>query len=211
MSEVSLVSDLRLKLLEAGYPEEAIRVEYANTYLSTGGNCIDLAVIDPQNGEVLAIFEVKSSRQKSGLLSKASKQILSYAKYYPGSPQCFVYVEEGKKKTLSVVNLNSGTLTSLKVVPSLESLRSSRVAQEKTAKKQESKKAFDSFVVTCYVLAFGAVCILCFDIFKVYAFSSQQLSLFAVIGVLVIIPHAARIKVAGLEFERHRPAKDKNT
>ena len=59
-----------------------------------------------------------------------------------------------------------------------------------------------------------AICvgiILVLDVIGVYSFSSQQLTLLAVVGALFIIPHAAKIKILGLEFERHHEAKEKQT
>ncbi|ELV8813353.1 hypothetical protein QNE21_004208 [Vibrio vulnificus] len=212
MSGIELVNDLREKLLKAGYPEEAIRVEYASPYNNSEYSFVDLAVVDPSTGGVLAVFEVKKSRQKSpSLLNKASQQIIAYSKHFQSNTQCFVYADEAGKRTLAVVNLGSKTLTVLKEIPSFDSLRNTNIAQERTAKKRESKKVIDSFVITCYLLAVCVGIILVLDLIGVYSFSSQQLTLLAVVGALFIIPHAAKIKILGLEFERHHEAKEKNT
>ncbi|MGF1679678.1 hypothetical protein [Photobacterium minamisatsumaniensis] len=212
MSGIELVNDLRGKLVKAGYPEEAIRVEYATPYNNHEYSFVDLAVIDPSNGEVLAFFDVKKSKQKSSsLLNMASQQIITYSKYFQSNPQCFVYADEAGKRTLAVVNLKSKTLTALKEIPSFDSLRNTNIAQERTAKKRESKKVVDSFVITCYLMAICVGIILVLDVFGVYSFSSQQLTLLSVVGALFIIPHAAKIKILGLEFERHHEAKGKNT
>ncbi|HGS4742396.1 TPA: hypothetical protein ACMDT2_004330 [Vibrio parahaemolyticus] len=210
MNERELTEKLRRDLLDSGYPEEAIRFEYAAPFGDGKYTYIDAAIIDTKSGDVIAIYELKCSSGRS-LLRKATQQVASLSNLFPNKPQCFVYVSDNNGVTLGLVNPKSLTVTFLEKLPSFESIKNTNIAQGRIEKKQESKRAIDTFVVTCYALATLVVVILVLDVFKVYSFSSQQLSLIAIFGALLVIPHAAKIKVVGLEFERHQKPNDKNT
>ncbi|MCR9666539.1 hypothetical protein P3631_23915 [Vibrio parahaemolyticus] len=210
MNEVELIDSLYRKLLDAGYPKDSIKLEYAVPNANGKYVYIDVAIVDPRSGGVLAIYEVKSS--KAGKIFRAQvEQLSSLAKLFPNVPQCFVYAKEGSEETLGIVNPNQLRVLFLDEPPSYDSLKLNNTTRTQLIKRQESRKALDTFVVTCYVLAVLVAIILVLDILGIYSFSTQQFTLLSVIGVLVITPHAAKIKILGLEFERLQSSSEKNT
>lgn len=87
-------------------------------------------------------------------------------------------------------------------LPNFDSLRNRSAANKKTKVKSETKETIDHFKLSCYASAAAVGSILLIDIFDVFKFSSQQLSLLGVTVALVLIPYAAKLKVLGVEFER---------
>ncbi|EJE4561557.1 hypothetical protein BWI06_RS23055 [Vibrio parahaemolyticus] len=210
MNEVELIDSLYKKLLDAGYPKDSIKLEYSVPNTNGKYTYIDVAIVEPTSGGVLAIYEVKSS--KSGKIYREQiEQLASLAKLFPNAPQCFVYAKEGHEETLGVVNPNQLRVLFLDAPPTYDSLKLNNTTRKQLIKRQESRKVLDTFVVTCYVLAALMAIILVLDILEIYSFNAQQLGLLSVIGALVIAPHAAKVKVLGLEFERLKSSDDKNT
>ena len=60
MNETEAIKYLIQELKELGYPEGAIRFEFAVTYGSGQRGYIDVAIIDPVTNDVIAIIEVKN-------------------------------------------------------------------------------------------------------------------------------------------------------
>ena len=210
LRESELIQGLHRELLSAGYPEDAIKFEYAAPFGNDKYQYIDLAIIDPENGDVLAIYEVKVKASQDSV-KKAGRRLAELASLFPNNPQCFTYIAKHDTAKLSVVNTHSSTSVSLTKIPSFESVKNTNTVKELLEYKNKSKVAMDSFKVTSYLLATIMLVVLVLDVFSIYTFTTQQLSLLFIAGGLFIIPHAAKVKVAGLEFERHQSSNEKNT
>ncbi|GAB5379670.1 MAG: hypothetical protein Alis3KO_05610 [Aliiglaciecola sp.] len=210
MNEVEAINYLTRELRELGYPEGSIRFEFAVQSGRGQRRYIDVAIIDPESNNVIAIIEVKKGT-KGNTLKTAAKQVASYAKLLPSSPLSLVYVFEGESKQIGILNDSEGGVTLIPNLPSFNSLLTGDRAQNKVETKNKSNRVTDSFSFACYLLAFLVAAILALDIAGVYKFTSQQLTLLGIFIGLLVIPYAAKFKLLGMEFERYSDEKSKNT
>ena len=209
MNEAEAVNRLLQELKELGYPEGSVRFEFAVKSSNGQRRYIDVAIIDPDTNDVVAIIEVNGA--KGNALNAAAKQVASYAKLLPSSPLSLVYVFEGEAKQIGMVNESDGGVTLIQSLPSFISLLTGGRAQNKVEAKSKSSRVTDSFSLACYLLAFLVGVILALDIAGIYKFSSQQLTLLGIFIGLLVIPYAAKFKLLGMEFERYSDGKSKNT
>lgn len=210
MNEVEVSEYLLNELKRQGYPESSIRFEFVVSSGNGQRQHIDVAIIDPDSNDVIAIIEVKRGT-RDGVLNSAARQVLSYAKLLPSNPLSLVYVFNGDSKQIGTVNNEDGFITLIPEFPPFNSLRTGGRAQNKVEVKNKSNRVTDSFSFSCYVLAFLVAIILVLDISEIYKFSSQQLILLGIFIGLLIIPYAAKFKLLGMEFERYSERKSKNT
>lgn len=210
MNEAEAINRLLQELKGLGYPEGSVRFEFAVKSSNGQRRYIDVAIIDPDTNDVVAIIEVKNG-SKGNALNVAAKQVASYAKLLPSSPLSLVYVFEGEAKQIGMVNESDGGVTLIQSLPSFNSLLTGGRAQNKVEAKSKSSRVTDSFSFACYLLAFLVGVILALDIAGIYKFSSQQLTLLGIFIGLLVIPYAAKFKLLGMEFERYSDAKSKNT
>ncbi|MDO6420857.1 type I restriction enzyme HsdR N-terminal domain-containing protein [Saccharophagus degradans] len=210
MNEAEAVNILLQELKGLGYPDESIRFEFVVNSSSGQRNYIDVAIIDPDTNDVVAIIEVKNG-VKGNALSSAARQVASYAKLLPSSPLSLVYVFEGDAKQIGIVNESDGGVTLIQSLPSFNSLLTGGRAQNKVEAKSKSSRITDRFSIVCYLLACLVAAILALDITGTYKFSSQQLTLLGIFIGLLVIPFAAKFKLLGMEFERYSDGKSKNT
>jgi len=206
LNEVETIHYLLQELKELGYPEGSVRLEFIVSSSSGQRRHIDVAIIDPDTNDVVAIIEVKNGT-KGNALNSAVKQVASYAKLLPSSPLSLVYVFEGQTKHIGMVNESDGSLTLIPSLPSFNSLITGGRAQNKVETRSKSSRVTDSFSLVCYLLAFLASVILTLDIADIYKFSSHQLILFGIFIGLLVIPYTAKFKLLGMEFERYSDGK----
>ena len=90
--------------------------------------------------------------------AKQHSKLLHYQNLFPNKPQCFVYVSDNNGVTLGLVNPKSLTVTFLEKLPSFESIKNTNIAQGRIEKKQESKRAIDTFVVTWLRIGYFSGC-----------------------------------------------------
>lgn len=210
MNETEAINYLVRELRELGYPEESIRFEFVAASDKGQRKYIDVAIIDPESNNVIAIIEVKDGA-KGNTLKSAAQQAAYYAKLLPFSPLSLVYVFDGDARQIGMVNEEDSSVTLIPSLPSFQTLRTGDRAQQKVEVKNKTNKVTDNFTLMCYLLAFLVSFILAFDISDVYKFSAQQFSLLGIVIGLLVIPYAAKFKLLGMEFERYSNGKSKNT
>lgn len=210
MNEAETVNRLLQELKELGYPEGSVRFEFAVSSSNGQRRYIDVAIIDPDTNDVVAIIEVKNGA-KDNALNAAAKQVASYAKLLPSSPLSLIYIYDGASKQIGMVNESDGGVTLVKSLPTFNSLITGGRAQSKVEVKSKSNRVTDSFSFACYLLAFLVGVILALDIAEIYKFSTQQLTLLGIFIGLLVIPYAAKFKLLGMEFERYSDGSSKNT
>ncbi|SDK76570.1 type I restriction enzyme HsdR N-terminal domain-containing protein [Microbulbifer yueqingensis] len=209
MTEVEAINYLIQELIELGYPESSIRFEFAVSDGKGHRKYIDVAIIDPDSNDVVAIIEVKKGCRDNAL-SNAARQVISYAKLLPSSPLSLVYIFDTGGKKIGVVNESDGSVTLIPSPPSFKSLLTGGRAQNKVEVKSKSNRVTDSFSLACYLMAILVGIILTLDILNIYKFSSQQLTLLGIFVGLLVIPYAAKFKLLGMEFERYSGSKAKS-
>ena len=201
MNERDIREALFRELSELGYPEAAVRFEFPVSLGRHLRQYIDVAIIDPDTSDVIAIIEINGSA-KSEVVENAAKQVASYSKMLPSAPMAFVYAYDGIERSIGRVSEEDASFDEIPSLPKFKSLRSGGRAHQKIESKNKTNRVTDSFTVYCYVLAMLVAVILALDIASIYKFSSQQLSLLGIFIGLIVIPYAAKFKLLGMEFER---------
>ncbi|WAG13851.1 type I restriction enzyme HsdR N-terminal domain-containing protein [Aeromonas hydrophila] len=197
------------KLKELGYPESSIRQEFVVQIDRNQRKHIDIAILDPDSNDVIAIIEVKSG-SKPRALENAAQQVASYARVFPSAPLPLVYISDGKQTIIGVVDEDDASVKLLPELPEFSSLLKGDRAQQKLNTKTKTTRTTDRFTFSCYFMALLVSVILIFDVIGFYKFSSQQLSLLFLFIGLLVIPYAAKFKLLGMEFERNSDGKAKN-
>ena len=203
MKEIEIQQNLIKKLIESGYPESSIRQELAVTMGENKRGRIDIAIIDSLSSDVIAIFEVKA-RISDKYIDMASQQVINYSKFLPSAPLAYIYLQENGITKILQVDESTLESTEIQKLPSFETLIIGDKAQSKIEAKQKSKKTIDGFKLACYTLAVVVFLILFLDVFSIYKFTTQQLSLLGIFIGLLIMPYAAKFKLLGMEFERYK-------
>lgn len=211
MNEVKAVHQLIRDLKELGYPEESIRLEFPISIGKNQRKYADVAIIDPTDNDVVAIVEVKARRNVGDVIDQAALRVLEYAKLLPNNPLSLIYITDGTSKEFGQVQEKGGSPIIIPTVPSFNSLLTGSRAQRKVETKEKSKRITDRFSLLCRGLATGVGIVLALDLVEVYSFSPQQLTLLGAVVGLLVIPYAAKLKLFGMEFERYRNEKAKDS
>ncbi|MEZ9392158.1 type I restriction enzyme HsdR N-terminal domain-containing protein [Vibrio splendidus] len=135
MNEQFIRETLIKDLINLGYPEGSLRQEVPISFGDKFNGYIDLAVIDQNSDEIIAIFEIKRGGSR---IHSAVNQIILYAKALPKNTLCYAYVSDGDKTEIAQVNERDGFITPIDELPSYEALKSSYYAINKIKKKAES-------------------------------------------------------------------------
>ncbi len=75
------------------------------------------------------------------------------------------------------------------------------VAIEET--KEVRRGSIDAFQCLCYLLAVALSVALVLDFLEVIDWTQPRILLLGAAAALIIIPHAAKLKILGVEFERY--------
>lgn len=134
----------------------------------------------------------------------AKQHIISYSKFLPSAPLAYLYLHEDNKTRILQVDEDTQDYTEIQKLPKFETLVVGDKAQSKIEAKQKSKNTIDSFKLICQILAIVTFVVLLLDIFSIFKFSTQQLSLLGVLIGLIVMPYAAKFKLLGMEFERYK-------
>lgn len=196
---------------EKAYPKSELQLQVA---LGTGGEGrtyrADLAILDSRRSEVIALIEVKKSRDHKALRGAVS-QLLHYRRLL-GKPHVPLYLffepppGSGKQFDISQVLPDGDTKEVYpSEFPSYDALVSGDKTGEKSARSSAFRSTVDTFQVTCVCLAIVAVILFGLDISGVLQLSTKQLALAGIAGALLVLPFAAKFKMLGVEFERHNP------
>ena len=191
-------------LIQHGYPENSMAFEWP-----IGRYRVDLAIIDPDTGDPIALFEVKSQithqSEKMGI-----KQLSSFwtSLNRPNIPTYLVFRSnrnppfEIKRIDLNSYNSEEGSNYSPESILPFTTLIGSRRNIAIEEKVEERKKILDWFWIICWIYSIGAIYLFYKDYFEAVSLSNSQITLIGVISVLTLLPFASRLKILGVEYER---------
>jgi len=191
-----------------GYPASSIAVEFP-----AGRKRADLAVVDPDTKEVVAVFELKMERNpRSEKFGREQLRTYLQALGNPAVPAYLVFDNPGQTPPFEIERVRPEPCApdepESSSVPNFQVLQKSRQSTAVAEKKTEKKTALDKFLIACWVCALITGVLLLIDIFSEFKISQQQLALFGATIALIIIPFASKLKVLGVEFERLRKGND---
>lgn len=189
-------------LLSHGYPQESIAVEYP-----IGKYRIDLAILDIETKEPIALFEFKAKRTPSAerfgreqlkpfLKAASNSSIPTYLVFEKESPP-FYEIEK------ILVNDQETMMPLFAEKPlDYDILKQSGRNILITRKKAENKDAFDVFKIACWICVVLVFVVFVLDALGRIELSEKQLVLLSGAIALAIIPFASKLKILGVEFER---------
>lgn len=203
---------------EKGYPEQSL---VRNLSLSLGQKRrleADLVIVDPERGDPLAIVELKS-RLLSDRVALATNQVRQarFALGRSGIPGYVVVTDGNERRIISVASSADHDNVELSDFPSFSALLLQARSGEVIAKEKEQKdivegrrRTIDRFRVACWLLAVAVLGLFVADVRGWLSLSSQQLGIFGAFAVLLLIPDITKLKLLGVEFERHSARQDEH-
>lgn len=197
--------------LEKAYPKTEIQVEAALGTSADGRRYrADLAILDSKRSEIIALIEVKQSREHKALRSAAA-QLLHYRSVL-GKPYVPLYLFfptiPGSRNQFQIAQiLPDGDTKDIfsNEFPSYDALISGDKSNKKATRTVAVKATVDKFQITCVLLSITVAILLGLDVAGLMQLSTKQLGLAGLSGALLILPFAAKFKMLGVEFERHNP------
>lgn len=198
--EYQLTTKLISLLRSKGYDPSTLRMEWTQDNAR-----FDLAILDPQSTELLALFEIKL--QSRAIVSSADlrKSLAKYANIATKLevPLYLISAREGSESyTINLVTPESRNDEHPIIVdidsadfPSFVDLKTRIV----TDKRRET---MDSFSKLSWCSAIFALILLILDISKLLPMTPSRLMLVGAIIGLLLLPKANRLKILGFEFER---------
>jgi hypothetical protein len=198
-------------VLEKAYPKSELLVEAVLGPGSDGKRYhADLAVLDSSRSEIIALIEVKRSRDHKALRAAIS-QLLHYRRVL-GKAYVPIYLffrpisGSGKQFEIAQVLPDGNTKDIYPAeFPAYGTLISGDKSTQKASRTVAVRDTYDRFQVTCICLAVVVAIVLVLDVSKVLQLSIKQLTLAGISGALLILPFAAKFKMLGVEFERRTP------
>ena len=198
-------------VLEKAYPKSEILLEAVIGSGSEGGACrADLAIIDSRRSEIIALIEVKGSRDHKALRSAIS-QLLQYRRIL-GKPHIPLYLffpplsGSGHRFDISQILPDGDTKEVFPdEFPTYDALIGGDKSGQKAARTANVRDAVDTFQLTCVLLSSVVAIMFGLDVSGVVQLTIKQLALAGVAGALLVLPFAAKLKMLGVEFERYVP------
>lgn len=205
----ALVNDYLVS--DKAYPRSELQME-ANLGRTPDGRTYraDLAVIDSKRNEIVALIETKESRDHKALRSAIS-QLLHFRRmlgkshiplflFFPPLPG------SGRRFDIAQVLPDGDTKEIYPAeFPSYDALVSGDRTGKKVARTAAVRSTVDTFQITCIGLSLGTAAVLGLDVAGVLQLTTKQLGLAGIAGALLVLPFAAKLKMLGIEFERHSP------
>lgn len=195
--EQHLLQELISTLIERGYPKKTLITGWRQ-----GGHVYDLAVVDPYSAELLAAFELILQSQ----VVRSSKPVREKIEKYrdlqtdAGVPLYVVMATKNEEGfTVTQINPFKGeneTWIHIRDIPLFEDVRGRTLIQKLA-------KVVDTFQILCWSIALIAMILLISDINQILTLTPQRLTLMGVIIALILLPYLRKIKVLGVEIERH--------
>lgn len=190
-----------------GYPPSSIAVEYP-----IGKYRADLAVVDPDSREPIALFELK--RQRTPTSEKFGRmQLASFLSALRGRtiPTYLVFGMEGDPPfEIEHITFEKEEAPSPEPEPKgvniidFAVLRESGSISALADKKREQKHLFDLFQVVCWLLAASVFVLVGLDFADKISITSVRLTMIGIGVALVLVPFASKLRILGIEFERIR-------
>ena len=198
-------------LHEKQYPRAAVQSEavLGSRQESTSYRA-DFGVVDLQRSEFVALIEVKATRDHKALRA-AMAQLLHYQKILR-KPFLPVYLffhslpGSGRKFEISQILADGSTKEVYPdEFPTYQALVTGDKSGTKATQRVAAREAVDSFQIVCIGLSIVVAMVLGLDASGTMELSPKQLILAAIAGGLLMLPYAAKLKLLGVEFERHTP------
>ncbi len=198
-------------VLDKAYPRSEVQLQAAIARGPEGRSYrADIAVLDSRRSEIIALIEVKGSREHKALRN-AIAQLLQYRRVL-GKPHVPLYLFfpplPGSTRRFEIVQvLPDGDTKEVypDEFPTYDALIAGDRSSGKAARVANARAAIDTFQLTCILLSLLVVAIFTLDVTGVLQLTVKQLALAGVAGALLILPFAAKLKMLGVEFERHVP------
>lgn len=208
---------------ELGYPKNSLSRQFSVKTRRGQYFEPDLVIVNPENGEPLAVVEFKlSEAEKNFTRSRANKVLdavyaLQEAFGKTGIPGYMVARSGDGIKIFSLSRSEGNQLGEIPEFPRYESLLTRAKSDDLLVKSSEinqvkevRRRTVDRFRVACWSLAALVMFLFFSDVFKWFSLNSQQISLLGAFVALIVIPDVAKLKLLGVEFERHKEEKSKS-
>jgi len=198
-------------LVSHGYPEESFAIEWP-----IGKYSVDLAIVDPQSKEPVALFEVKS-RKSPGNQNMGKEQLQRYIKALGKRLPTYLVYRSDSSNGLDIERVEFGNQieeldrVSAQEVMQYSTLRRSSLNTSIASTKTKHEKVFDWFWFACWFLAVVLIVLSVLDFAKVLTLSASQLTLMGACIALILIPFASKLKILGIEFERLQKESSKDS
>jgi hypothetical protein len=203
-------------VLEKAYPRSELAMEVALADGPEGRRYrADLAILDSRRSEIIALIEVKGSREHKALRSAIS-QLLQYRRilskphvplflFFPALPG------SGRRFDISQVLPDGDTKEVFPdEFPTYDALVAGDRSGGKATRTANVRSAVDMFRLTCVLLSLVAVVLFALDVGGLVQLTVKQLALAGVAAALLVLPFVAKLKMLGVEFERHNPQNSPN-
>lgn len=197
-------------LSDLGFPKASVIYEPILQSLSVKSKYRpDVALLDPQTNEPLAIIEIKA-RSDAKSLTNAIKQVQEYiadlrdetVRGFVATPNksgdgfdFYAPDEDGLPKLIS----SSWALQ-------FESLSSARMSERKEMLDVKQKSTTDQFIIVCRVAAVLVFCLTVTDfassLYGVTILTTERMTLIGATIALVVIPYVQKFKGLGIEIDR---------
>lgn len=195
---------------EANYPQDSLVRECPLTFSKATSYYLDLVVIDQQDSRVLSLFEFKSKIDESTkkILAATYRELI--AKLDTAVPAFIVTPSSSDSEQFNVFHLtgdNSWQKISPDTIPTFKALKSAEKAKAKLRSEKRTKASLDRFHLVCYLLVTVLSIVIVLSFLGKVKVNGEQLVLIGIACALVVVPHAAKLKFLGVEFERMHPEK----
>lgn len=200
--EIDLLQRVANFLIEHGYPEDSIILEWKITERYR----IDMAIIDNKSKKPVALFEFKRQKQSQSD-NMAIEQLKQYAEAL-GDSTIPLYVVFGSDQPpgfeLYFLTEEDGNeiLKTIPQFPPFTYFKNSFISKLLSKKEKEKTDTYNWFQIICWILAFLVALLLFFDFMGCLEITTERLGIIAVIIALVVFPFARKLKILGVEFER---------
>lgn len=206
-SEYEITRELISLLRKKGYNPATFRNEWHQD-----GQIFDLAIIDTQTTELLALFEIKL---QSAVIVTSHDLRASLEKYANIAtkhdvPLYLVSATEGKSNFSINLVTPQTRQSELPIIvdisteqfPSFDELRSKIISEKR-------RETLDAFSKISYFFSFLTGLLLIVDLVGLISMTPSRLALLGVSIGLILLPKANRLKILGFEFERLKDTESK--
>ncbi|MDR0515578.1 MAG: hypothetical protein LBH25_00865 [Fibromonadaceae bacterium] len=192
-------------LKERGYPEDSIGVEY-----KIGKNYrVDVAILDRKQNIPIQLFELKINNsersKKNGRVQLERSRTILKDKDIPAylvfpkneSPYFEVLDIDSEKKDDSEGISNENFL-----IFNYQAQRNKVLYKKAENKKQEKENTINVLKIVSYLLGVFVLVLAILSKVELFKMYPEDLVMLSLLIVLFLIPHASKIKILGIEFER---------
>ncbi|QQR55078.1 hypothetical protein IPG41_00675 [Candidatus Peregrinibacteria bacterium] len=196
--ETHVLESVMENLIQKGYPPETL-----STCWNQDGYIFDLAVVDNTTNELIAVIETQIQNPIIATSTNLRDSLKKYSE-----------IARLSKVILFIVSLSNSTLKFSQFVPDkednekgtfvpIDSLPSFEVLREKILgiKRKETR---DQIRNICSLLFVLTLLVLLADFFNYIEVSFERLTLLGALAVFALVPHANKLKILNIEFERKK-------